>query len=431
MKNYQSFISSNNDGIFYLGHASILIKLSGKLILCDPVGYSDPYLFSWLFYPKQFTEKTLFDVDYVYVSHLHKDHFDIEFLKNLSKKTKILIMEGLVSFERELEHNNIKYTSVKNEQVTLLDDQIKMFGFVNYDNKVDSSAIFYNKNMCIYQGNDHWVNLERVQKFSKEIQKIDIACVPFAYIGWYPFCLKNIEQNYKKEESERLIKQCYDYAIKFIELINPFYAIPFGSNLVHVSDAYSEINFSIKTPKEFFSYALENHKEIANNILPLYSQDYISLENNNFKITMNHKNNYSRKKMNKFIEKNKNIPTLSILQNKFPKMKKENFVKLVENRIKNISNNFDKHQEIRIESHDGKEKFVIKSKTKECYFVDEWQNINLLTENLQHFVLDELASYAYFSGIIIFDDIVATRRVSLNREPNIYCQKTFHFCLSL
>ena len=53
MQTIDQFLESKKDGVFYIGHASILIRINGKTILCDPAGYEDPYLFSWFYFPDQ------------------------------------------------------------------------------------------------------------------------------------------------------------------------------------------------------------------------------------------------------------------------------------------------------------------------------------------------------------------------------------------
>ena len=51
-KELTSFLNSDNDGVFYIGHASILVRLNGKKFIFDAVHQTPPYLNSWLFFSK-------------------------------------------------------------------------------------------------------------------------------------------------------------------------------------------------------------------------------------------------------------------------------------------------------------------------------------------------------------------------------------------
>jgi UDP-MurNAc hydroxylase len=77
------------------GHASMRIDTSAGSILCDP-WVNPAYFASWFPFPdnSQLDWETLGDVDYLYVSHLHRDHFDAQHLRRfISKKATVLLPE--------------------------------------------------------------------------------------------------------------------------------------------------------------------------------------------------------------------------------------------------------------------------------------------------------------------------------------------------
>jgi len=79
-----------------LGHAGILIRCRQATIVCDP-WFEPAFLGSWFPFPRndQLSATLMGDVvapDYLYVSHLHGDHFDERFLKErMHKSVKVLL----------------------------------------------------------------------------------------------------------------------------------------------------------------------------------------------------------------------------------------------------------------------------------------------------------------------------------------------------
>ena len=79
--------------ILSVGHAGFLLKTEDVNILIDPWFY--PAFFNtWFPYPNnRFMEDVLLNekIDYLYLSHEHEDHFDLEWLSTLNNRVKIII----------------------------------------------------------------------------------------------------------------------------------------------------------------------------------------------------------------------------------------------------------------------------------------------------------------------------------------------------
>jgi len=79
------FWEDKRGGSFYASHASVLVRLSGKVLFFDPVLVAPLHLGSWLFFPKMILDRRLFKVEAVSIPHQHRDHCDADFLKQLPK----------------------------------------------------------------------------------------------------------------------------------------------------------------------------------------------------------------------------------------------------------------------------------------------------------------------------------------------------------
>jgi L-ascorbate metabolism protein UlaG (beta-lactamase superfamily) len=423
IQNFKNFSTTKSDGVFYVGHASILIRLNGKTILCDPSGLDDPYFNAWYYYPPQVLPEELYNVDYVFISHIHKDHLDKVYLKNISKRTKVIILDHRPTLENELSSLGIKFKVIPHAESFCLCENVYIKGFVNLENKIDSSAIFYNDKFSVYHGNDNWVDIKEIERFLSGRQ-LDVACVPFAFVYWYPFEFTNLTRDERDSEAKRLIEEHLDYGINFIKKIKPDIMIPFGSNLVHFTGAYSECNLAVKTPLEFLEYALEKIPKDTGCIEPLHANDYI--------LSLNGKNNITKEKrslesyrieMNEYIEKRLTKSSPESYFERFETKDKEEFLMLVKNRIEEIPN---LDQLLVVESSCTNYTLSINFKNKEVKFIDK-EEMRVIDMPYHIFTLDKLMSKAYFSGDVNFDAVLGTRRFKVYRNPDIHCRKTFAF----
>ena len=77
----------------FLGHAGWLVQTRYGSVLCDP-WFTPAYFGSWFPFPRNdgLDPRALGEVDFLYVSHLHRDHFDPEWLaRNVSKQARVLL----------------------------------------------------------------------------------------------------------------------------------------------------------------------------------------------------------------------------------------------------------------------------------------------------------------------------------------------------
>ena len=89
----------------FTGHVGFLFETRGGSVLCDP-WFTPAYFGSWFPFPRNDTlaVEPFATPDYLYISHLHRDHFDPEWLAaNVDKRATVLLPDFKVPFlEREL-----------------------------------------------------------------------------------------------------------------------------------------------------------------------------------------------------------------------------------------------------------------------------------------------------------------------------------------
>lgn len=79
-----AFLASEDDGILWLGHASFFIRLNGISILTDPIFGTPPFVRRFVAVPSPL--ENIRRVDYVLLSHDHRDHMDEATLRALANR---------------------------------------------------------------------------------------------------------------------------------------------------------------------------------------------------------------------------------------------------------------------------------------------------------------------------------------------------------
>lgn len=96
--------------ITHIGHACLLTEANGLRILSDPWWRGPCFGAQWWIYPEPFLEPLEgCNIDYIYISHGHEDHFHSGTLKTLGTSAKILVSEhlGLAPHLKKLGHEVI------------------------------------------------------------------------------------------------------------------------------------------------------------------------------------------------------------------------------------------------------------------------------------------------------------------------------------
>jgi UDP-MurNAc hydroxylase len=85
-----------------VGHAGLFIETAAGSVLCDP--WVNPAFFgSWFPFPdnSDLDWDTFGQADYLYVSHLHRDHFDPELLRRYVRKDTTVLLPDYPTDELE------------------------------------------------------------------------------------------------------------------------------------------------------------------------------------------------------------------------------------------------------------------------------------------------------------------------------------------
>ena len=410
-----SFLDSDKDGVFYIGHASILVRLNNKKFIFDVIKNTNFYNRSWLFFPSQVNDKRIFDVDGVFVSHIHGDHYDPDLLKQIQRKNiPIYILDGRPGFNRDLKSKKINVIKIPVNKKFYIDRNIWVNGCLHEYNDIDSSLIISNDNLSVYHGNDNFITEKTLVPFKKEVGKVDVACIPFAFIHFYPYLLKSLEKKANRKEAKRLENQFMNYGIKQAKILKPDLIIPFGSNLFHLDNPKCPMNKGVATPVDFVNYAKKFHNSLRNNYKTMLSGAYCLKEDKNLSCYFE---KISSKRFNKSLE-NFTFKKIKLINHKkiIRKIKIKNLhLRFIKNKIS--KNKIKINHKILVSNESQKDnKVCIDIKNNNVFLY----NKDKLPLNSHYFIVQDNEFNQWIKRKITFEEVLGTRRFTYERYPNTY-----------
>jgi len=342
-------------------------------ILCDPWIVNGVFEGSWFHYPPLTTKiSDLQNVEAIYISHIHPDHYD-ERNFNFPKNIPLIILNEEPNF---LKKNLIKKGF--NNFIEIKDGETKKFKefdltiykpFVSHNfeessikNFIDSALVLKNNNITAINFNDNTPDKIACKKLNKRFTKIDLAMLNYNSAGPYPSCFDNLTIQKKKRETNRILKRNYDHLCKIIPILKPRSVLPFaGSYIIGGKNYFKNEYLGTGTWDRCADYLKKNLK-FKTNVTCLR-------ENQIFDIGMQKNlNKYERvnlREMKKYIKKIKdhkydyetdNQPDISRLKKDID-IAKTKFEKKIKKFIVDIKSNvFIKLDNIKIQIIQGKDK---------------------------------------------------------------------------
>lgn len=378
----KEFMRLDSDGVFYVGHASALVRINKKLFMFDPVWNHKPYGDYWTFYPSQVDCDEILDkVSGIFVSHIHEDHLCDEILKKAD--CPIYIMDGRgPSLMSRVPADLL----AKPFQWFKVEDDIEAYFVPHSFNSIDSSVFIRSKDYCVYIGSDNFLSKELLLKVAPSVPKVDVAMVPYAFIHWYPSLMSNMTDQEKNAETNRLNEQSLQQARDFMTCFRPRVTIPFGSNLFYASGLDHLLNRLLAKPDDL----VED---------PLLTGDFILSDGNI----------YRDRTPETFKEK------------EFPALENHFYPEINESRISRLKEKLSKAQSI------GEPHILIINNIPIDLSIPAMTTAFPSNAFITEFNFNEREFYKWFDGEITFEQALGTRRFSCLRSPNQYNLKVFEF----
>ncbi len=228
----------------FLGHACTLIETSNFRIIVDPWIVGPCNVNTW--YPlrtEPATKKDIpTDVDAIYISHEHEDHFQAESLNEFNKNMQIFIC----NFPTKRFYNAIKKLGFSN--ITVLDSwkaekintDLEITSIKNPDLMFEDSALLIkSKEGTVFCQTDCKMDYESLKKVREA--KPDIGFFMYSPANWYPIAY-NYPESKKNEIALKRKKNKINGFVNYVNQIQPKVAIPYAGGILLPHKSHLKLN---------------------------------------------------------------------------------------------------------------------------------------------------------------------------------------------
>ena len=237
--------------ITFLNHASYILKTEKSSVLFDPYLSGTAFNNGWMLLNEE--EHNVTDINYIFYSHEHPDHFQVDFLKNNFTQNRdevtILYQE---TYDKRVKKfcTNLGYTFIE------LPDK-KELKISNDFDIICGKVPFYDSWVMIKDGNQNMLNVNdcvledpslvhNIKKYTKNAD-IDVLFTQFSYASFSD----------PENRSYRARKQLDTIKLQN-DVLSPKNIIPFASFIYFAHEENFYMNDSINTPEVVEDYINKN-----------------------------------------------------------------------------------------------------------------------------------------------------------------------------
>lgn len=237
-----------------LSHASLLVRSGGTTLLTDPWLVGSCYWRSWWNFPPVAPELIEnLRPDYIYITHVHWDHFHGPTLRRFPKTTPIVIpLERSSRTKRDLNamgfSNVIELPHAKSLELNP-DFRITSYQFSPWG---DSAVAVEAEGFSLLNANDAKFMGLPLTQILKSHKRFDFAFRSHSSAN-DRICYQRTDEGEAKprEEDPMIYAQSF---FNFMEKVKPRYAVPFASNHCYLHKDVYHLNNIIETPARVEEY---------------------------------------------------------------------------------------------------------------------------------------------------------------------------------
>jgi len=238
-----------------LSHACLRVTHGATTLIVDPWLKGSAYWRSWWNYPPVDAERAgALRADYVYLSHIHWDHFHGPSLRALGKQTQILIPEDryprMIRDLRSMGFSNVR--EVPHGKTVRLADDLSVTPFLFFP-FTDSALVIEAGGTTLLDANDCKICGLPLRQIKRRFPGIDFVLRSHSSANTR-VCHEYLDapaQTYELVDSQEDYLRSFS---NFMSAVKPRYAVPFASNHCHLHKDARRFNRWQQTPKDVRDY---------------------------------------------------------------------------------------------------------------------------------------------------------------------------------
>ncbi len=212
-----------------LGHASALIETAGGTVLTDP-WVNPAYFASWFPFPdnSQLDWGRIGAVDYLFVSHLHRDHYDPEHLRRHVSKQATVLLPDFPTSELEDALRDVGFTkfikTVSGEVLSLDGIDVMIQSLISpTDGPIgDSSLWLRDADATLLNQND--ARPAELSAF-RELGPVDAYLIQFSGAIWFPMVYE-LPERAKRVLALTKRERQFDRTLRYIDELGARFVFP-------------------------------------------------------------------------------------------------------------------------------------------------------------------------------------------------------------
>ena len=212
-----------------VGHAGLFIETHAGSVLCDP--WVNPAFFgAWFPFPDNsvLDWDRLGQADYLYVSHLHRDHFDAELLTRHVRKDTTVLLPDFPTDELERELAALGFTDFLRTESGVPTERDGLRIMITSltgpsDGPIGDSALSLDdgRTVLLNQNDAHPLDIEQLREFGD----VHAYFTQFSGAIWWPM-VYDLPEAAKKEFARRKRAGQSDRALRYIDAVGAAHVFP-------------------------------------------------------------------------------------------------------------------------------------------------------------------------------------------------------------
>ena len=236
-----------------LSHAGMLVESQGISLMTDPWLVGSCYWRSWWNYPKAADFATRLEkLDYIYLTHMHWDHYHGPSLRKLPKQATVLVPQAhLDRMSKDLRQcGRDKFVEIPHGKTLQLGNGLSVTSY-QFGLCLDSVLIVTDGKTTLADMNDCKMTGLPLRQILRRHPKVDFMLRSHSSASPYPYCVHAEDPG---ELSYRNNEHFIQDFVLTAQLLKARYAVPFASNHCFLHKDTYPFNSTVVTPTEVEEY---------------------------------------------------------------------------------------------------------------------------------------------------------------------------------